>query len=203
MLLINRVRAALPEIEITELEGWELTYDVEPFAFPPIELEQPRESRSLGKFPTSFYTEPPTSPDKDPELFFGDDLALLAYRVTGQNEVEQCEHLFVRTWWQTENQPSDDYHITLVLADQTGIGRAQSDSPLAYSLTSQWRPSQDWIDRREIPVPCDLLVGTYNLLVGLYDLETVQNLEITYSDGTPYGQLAFLTTIEVKEKEDE
>jgi hypothetical protein len=117
----------------------------------------------------------------------------LGFRLTGQNEVEQCQHLDVRTWWQAIIQPAEDFHITLVLADQTGIGQAQSDSPLAYSLTSQWQPEQDWLDRREITIPCDFPVGAYNLLVGLYDLETVQNLEITYPDGTLNGQLAYLT----------
>ena len=75
----------------------------------------------------------------------------------------------------------------------------QSDSPLAYALTSQWEVGQEWLDRRILDIPCDAPVGMYNLLVGLYELETVQNLDITYPDGAPYGRLAYLTTVEIVE----
>jgi len=202
VFLIERVQAALPGVDITRIEGLRLVWAVEPDTFPPIDLSNPRERDSLGSFPIPFYTEPSVSPDSDPDLLFSDSLALLAFRVTGANEVRQCEQLYVRTWWQATASPPDDYQITLVMADETGIGRAQSDGPLAYSLTSQWETGQEILDRRSIPIPCDLMPGTYNLLVGLYEFETVQNLPITYPDGSPYGQLAYLTTIEVKAAEE-
>ncbi len=197
--LIDRVHTALPNVDAAEIEGWYLIWDVEPDTFPPVDLEHPRERNSLGKFPVEVYSEPVTAPDSVPDLLFGDSLELVAFQVSGPNEVRPCEQLFVRSWWGAVAQPVEDYHITLTLADGSGIGRAQSDSPLAYELTSQWQPGHETLDRRAIPIPCDLPAGEYNLLVGLYELETVQNLEITYPDGTPYGQLAYLTTIEVKE----
>jgi hypothetical protein len=198
-LLIDRVQDALPGVEIVKLEGWRLMWEVIPDAFPPVDPDHPSERNSMGSFPVAFYTEPTTSPDPDPDLLFGDSLALLAFRLTGPAEVRQCEQLYVRTWWHVNAPPSDDYQATLVLADADGIGRAQSDSPLAYGMTSQWQNGEEWLDRRPLLVPCDLAVGRYDLLVGLYPLETVQNLEITYPDGSPYGQLAYLTTIEVTE----
>jgi hypothetical protein len=199
VLLIDRVQEALPGVDIVTLEGWRLMFDVMPEAFPPIDRDHPSEHNSLGKFPVSFYTEPITSPDPDPDLLFGDGLALLAFRLTGPAEVRQCEEIYVRTWWQVIAPPSEDYHATLVLADTNGIGRAQSDSPLAYEMTSQWQSGQEQLDRRPLFVPCDLPAGSYDLLVGLYPLETVQNLEIFYPDGSPYGRLAYLTTVEVAE----
>lgn len=197
--LVERIRLALPGIDITEIAGWQFTYAVEPDVFPPVDIEHPIESTLLGKFPVDLYGEAITSPDANLDLHFGDSLALLAFRVSGQQDVQQCEELFVRTWWRTMSQPPADYHITLVLADETGIGRAQSDSPLSDDLTTHWRATQEQLDRRIVSIPCDLPVGSYNLLVGLYELETVQNLEVTYPDGTPYGQLAYLTTIEIRE----
>jgi hypothetical protein len=157
----------------------------------------------LGEFPVDFYTDPALPSDFEADLLFGDSLALLAFRAYQLDEIRQCDQVYVRTWWLTVMQPPDDYHITLVLADNTGNGRARSDSPLAYDLTSHWSPGQDVLDKRFIEIPCDLPIGRYDLLVGLYPLETVQNLLITYPDGTPYGQLAYLTNIEVKEAESE
>jgi hypothetical protein len=197
-VLIDRTYFALrhaENVEIVEIEGWHLIYDVHPVLFPPVDIDDPSSSNSLGRFPAAFYAEPNHSPD--PDLLFGDSLALLASAITGPNEVEQCEQLFVRTWWRTLSQPAADFHITVVLADQTGMGVARSDSPLAYERTSQWQIGSEQLDRRIIDIPCDLAVGTYDLLVGLYELETVQNLDVSYPDGTPYGKLAYLTTIEV------
>jgi hypothetical protein len=192
------VQSALPEADVSEIEGWSIVWDVEPEVFPPVDLDQPRTRTSIGSFPVDVYIEPGNSPDAEPDLMFGDSLALLAFQISGPNQVSQCEQLFVRTWWRAETQPARDYHITLTLADASGIGRAQSDSPLAYGLTSQLQPRQESLDRRSIAIPCDLPVGDYDLLAGLYDLETVNNLDITYPDGTPYGQLAYLTTIVVE-----
>ncbi len=202
LLLIERVQVALPGIDIASIEGAWLVWPVEPDVFPPVDLSNSHTRESLGTFPVSFYTEQSDLPDADADFLFGDSLALLTFHITNANEVRQCEQLYVRTWWRATASPSDDYQITLVMADETGMGRAQSDSPLAYSLTSQWESGQESLDRRSIPIPCDLTPGAYNLLVGLYELETVQNLPIAYPDGTPYGQLAYLTTIEVKAAEE-
>ena len=98
-LLIGRVHTALPNIEPVELEAWQLAWDVDARAFPPINREQPRERTSLGKFPVAFYTEPTTSPDSDPDALFGASLGLLTFRLTGPNQVNQCGQLYARTWW--------------------------------------------------------------------------------------------------------
>jgi hypothetical protein len=199
-LLSVRVGRALQPVEPVVVEVWEDRWDIAEWDVPPFVIETPTSSSRVGLYPVAFYER--TAPDDQAvDLHFGDSLGLLEFNLIGSHQVTQCGQLFVHSGWRTLAPVQIDYQITLVLADQNGIGRAQNDGPLANSLTSTWQPSSDHLDRRIIDIPCDLPAGAYSLLVGLYDLETVQNLPITYLDGAAYGSLAYLTTIEVVEGE--
>ncbi|RMF80745.1 MAG: hypothetical protein D6737_07085 [Chloroflexi bacterium] len=196
--LIDRVKTALPGIEPAEIQFWRLRWqDFDATDFPPFEYEQPDEEILLGQFETAYYADGLQPPDRDPDYDFGDSLALLGFGLPNGTQVAQCEDLYVRSWWSAVETPAKDYHITIVLADETGIGRAQSDSTIADDLPTTWPPGHEALDRRFVPIPCDLETGNYNLLVGLYDFDTVENLPVTYPDGSPHGSLAYLTTIEV------
>lgn len=199
-LLSSRVERALSPAEPVMIEAWEDEWQVSEWDVPPFVAETPSDSTRLGAYPVAFYTH--TMPDDQAvDLHFGDSLGLLEFVVIGANQVQQCRQLFIHTGWQALKRPPENYQITLVLADQSRIGRAQSDGPLANSLTNEWQASSTHLDRRIIDIPCDLPTGSYNLLTGLYDLETVQNLPITYPDGSAYGSLAYLTSVEVIEGE--
>lgn len=197
-LLTNRVQNALPEAEIAWIEGWYHHWEVNTEEVPPLDPEAPNESTFQGNFPAAFYART-TPADDTVDLLFGENIGLLEFNLIGERPVTQCGRLYAHTGWRALDAPAEDYQITLVLTDETGIGRAQSDGPLANTQTSTWQPQQQYLDRRIIDIPCALPADSYNLLVGLYNLDTLQNLPITYPDGTAYGILAYLTTVEIGE----
>jgi hypothetical protein len=196
-LLIDMVQQQLSDIEITHLSVWRADWNVDASALPPFEPDQPDNLTILGQFPADFYAVDPAY-DTTVDLHFGGLLGLTDFRILGEQTIQPCDTVFVHTHWQVLQQPAIDYQITLVLADGSGIGRAQSDGPLADQLTSAWQSNSYHLDRRMMDIPCDLFPGDYSLLVGIYDLETVENLTVTYPDGSPYGQLAYLTTFTVE-----
>jgi hypothetical protein len=61
-----------------------------------------------------------------------------------------------------------------------------------------WQPGWQYTDRRALGVPCDVPPGEYNLLLGVYDVQQVANLPVTLFDGTPVGDLLYLTTLVVQ-----
>lgn len=192
-LLSTRVARTIRPAEPAMVEVWQDRWEVAEWDVPPFVIEAPTSSSRVGSYPAAFY-ERSAPTDQAVDLHFGDSLGLLEFTLIGSNQVQQCVQLFVHSGWRALKPPLMDYQITLVLADQSGVGRAQNDGPLANST---WQSGSDHLDRRIIDIPCDFPAGEYSLLVGLYDLETVQNLPITYPDGTAYGPLAFLTTVEV------
>lgn len=196
-LLVDIIQERLPDVEISYLSFWRTEWDVDGHALPPFELHNPRTETLLGHFPVDFYAvnEPA---DTSLDLFFGDTFGLLDFQIFGPQTIQPCESIFVHTAWQVLEQPATEYQITLVLADSEGIGRAQSDGPLADQLTNTWQPDDRYLDRRIIDIPCDFPSGDYSLLAGIYDLDTVENLPVTYPDGTAYGLLAYLTTFTVE-----
>lgn len=114
-------------------------------------------------------------------------------------DARQCATLEIQSWWTPQLANTDNYRVTFVLADQTGSGQAQSDGLLG-SRPSRPTDQEGLLDWRAIEIPCDLELGSYNLLVGLYDASTVTNQPITTADGAPLGNLAYLTTITVTSK---
>jgi hypothetical protein len=200
--LIERIRAAQPNLDPVQVQFRQLRWDVQADAEPPLDRDHPQ-IRQAVNFSTTYYADlaaPLAAPDADPDLRFGDQLALLAFEVPDGVETRQCEPLYIRSWWLTTEAPDKNYHITLTLADSAGMGVAQSDAPLGDLETVQLRAGDEIFDRRVIDVPCDLAPGEYSLLVGLYDLETMETVPLAYPDGNAYaGQLFYLTTIHVNE----
>jgi hypothetical protein len=138
------------------------------------------------------------APDHDPDLIFAGELSLLATHLA-QYEVLACDYLYVGTWWQMDAPVSTDYRITTVLAGANGVGQARDDGRLGETAISEFAPNTSFMDRRFIPIPCDLEPGSYDLLLGLYAPDDLEGIPITLPDATPMGNLAYLTTITVKD----
>lgn len=132
------------------------------------------------------------------QFIFGDLFALQSWRLTSSVEVKPCQTVTVESWWKTYDIPSDNYSLTLVLADSGGIGVARTDSEPANVLTGLWQPNQLYLDVRTVAVPCDASPGEYPLLTGLYDPDTQQQLPLRLADGTSLDGLAYLTTLFVR-----
>ena len=131
---------------------------------------------------------------------FGDDIQLRGWTLKDSVEIQPCQTIALDTWWQTQNESNKLYSSTLVIANADGQGIANADyMPGGYAMTPLWQPDQLYFDERQLTVPCDIEAGQYNLLLGLYNIETVENLPVNSPDGDPMGtNLLYLTTLTVK-----
>ena len=138
---------------------------------------------------------------QDPETLvrFGDDIRLEGWTLNDSVEVQPCQMINLDTWWQTDNPSDAQYSSTLVIADESGQGIANADDmPGGFYTTPLWQPDQLYFDERQLTIPCDIQEGQYSLLLGLYDIETVDNLPVNSVDGEPMGtNLLYLTTLNV------
>jgi hypothetical protein len=81
--------------------------------------------------------------------------------------------------WVTYVPLATDYQVFVHLRDPaTGEVVAQADGPPldGWYPTSFWPPSQVIVDERAFLVPADLQTGNYDLFVGLYNLESLEQI---------------------------
>ena len=194
--LIDRTEAVLNR-EVVEIQGWQSVWTVVPTRYPPILPDNPDSITLVDQFRATYYDLNP--PDTTADITFGDQLALLGFALPDGAEAQPCQPLYVRSWWQAARAPAANYQITMVLADEAGVGRAAHDGALADQYTLTWQPGHTALDRRWIGLPCDLPAGDYNLLVSLYDVNTTDSLPVTAPAGM--DTYAYLTTITVRDSE--
>lgn len=134
-------------------------------------------------------------------LRFGEGITLEAYRLAS-DLVSPGETLTVTLYWRAERKVDADYTLFAHLIDAGGRLWGQHDAPPTseYLPTSQWEPGRllraDW----HVPVDEQAPAGEYHLLIGLYDLTTMQRLEATGSDARPLGNSIDLLAIHVDEQ---
>lgn len=136
----------------------------------------------------------------DTVVRFGEEIRLEGWTLNDSVEIQPCQTLSVDTWWQTDDPSDALYSSTLVIADANGQGIANADDmPGGMFMTSIWEADTLYFDERNLTVPCDIDSGQYLLLLGLYDIETVENLPVNSADGLPMGtNLLYLTTLTVE-----
>jgi len=196
-LLMERLRRALPDADIAWIDIWKMTWLVRRWEIPSVDRANPLESSLELSMPGDYYfvTRPQVS---TVWLEFGDSLGLLDHRILNDtSQIAACETLFVHTGWRALQPPTTDYHITVVLVGPDNLGIVQDDGPLAITRTRDWQTGEEHLDRRSLALPCDLTPGIYRVLVGVYDLETVQNLPIRYPGGPFYTTLAIVDEINI------
>lgn len=126
---------------------------------------------------------------------FGDDIRLTDWRLNDSVEVLPGQTISVDTWWATDALLDALYSSTVVITRQNGQGISQADHvPGGIYMTSIWQPGQLYFDERHLTIPHDIEAGEYLLLLGLYDIQTVENLPVN-STGDP---LFYLTTLYVR-----
>jgi hypothetical protein len=140
---------------------------------------------------------------KKPELLqdlflFGGSMSLQAWTLRGDVNVQPCQTIQLSTWWLAKDRIDANYSMTLVLADESGIGMTRSDGAPSNFLPQLWQVGDSYLDERTLTIPCDIQPGQYPLLVGLYNYETVETLPVTQPDGTPTSPLVYLTTLNLE-----
>ena len=112
-----------------------------------------------------------------------DGIDLRGYDLT-PSEVSAGETLTLTLYWSARESPSRDYQVLVHLLATDPQPVAQADSPpLAGDYpTSMWAAGETISDPHPMALPGDLPAGEYRLLVGMYDLRTMERLP--RADGT-------------------
>jgi len=141
-------------------------------------------------------------PDDLSDVFvFGEHLWLRSWMLRQSVTVNRCERVTVQSWWSAEEGVPNNLSMTLVLVNAAdGQGIANADGiPTGRDSVALVQESAH-VDERSLQVPCDLPAGEYPLLIGIYELanDQITQLPVSLPDGTPVGNLAYLTTLFVQ-----
>jgi len=91
----------------------------------------------------------------------------------------------VTLYWQASGPMPKPYKVFTHLVDADGTIRAQHDAPPGGGCcpTNTWSQGEIIADEHAIPVAADIVPGTYDLVVGLYDEPTNTRLPAVDSSG--------------------
>jgi hypothetical protein len=127
------------------------------------------------------------------DAYAGDSpLQLAGYDMSTKTAWTPGEELYLSLRWGVRESVNDDYQVFVHLRDQSdGKNVAQADGPPldGWYPTSQWPEGDIIVDERRFVLPADVPSGTYDLVVGFYDLNSGQQL----------GSEHFLESIEVRQ----
>ncbi len=126
---------------------------------------------------------------------FGEALTLQGWHVAESVNVQPCEVVVFTSWWQTSAPLDAPYSMTLVLANNAGIGVARNDQVISSVWPYTWEAGRAYLDERSIVIPCDAAPGDYALLLDVYNPETLEFLPASLPDGITLGQQVYLTIL--------
>ncbi len=107
--------------------------------------------------------------------------------------------IILRLWWVGLAQPARDYKFFVHVEDAAGRRWAQEDRIPVFnaSPTTRWGENELVWEYYRIPLPADAPAGEYTLYTGIYDAETLTNLDLLDAAGSPQGQRFILGTVHV------
>jgi hypothetical protein len=113
----------------------------------------------------------------------GDSIELLGFDVERGDQrglQGKPETLDVILYWRARASVKEDFTVFVQLLDIEGQLVAQHDGqPLyGYLPTSDWSLNEVTPDRHQLPLPADLPPGGYQLIAGMYTLETLDRLPV-------------------------
>ncbi len=93
--------------------------------------------------------------------------------------------LNVTLFWQAVAPVANDFTVFVQLVDANRRIVAQSDGQpqQGFYATPNWQPGERITDLHLLPLPLDILPGTYDLLIGLYEAGSGARLQILDSAG--------------------
>ncbi len=115
----------------------------------------------------------PTSPQSIVQANLNDTIELTGYAWQENTDIPTMV-----LFWHPLSDPNVDYTMFLHLRDEAGATLAQRDGQPLNGVypTSQWQPNETIID--PVQLPQDVPPGDYQLVVGLYDLQTLERLPV-------------------------
>jgi hypothetical protein len=130
----------------------------------------------------------------------GDHIQLTAFRLSA-GRVSPSDTLTVVLFWQSDGQVKENYTVFchLVSAGSELVAQHDGRPVLEIRPTPSWRDGELLLDSHPIMLDADLARGKYELVVGMYELETLERAPAWDSAGARLPQDALvLTSIEVR-----
>lgn len=128
----------------------------------------------------------------------GEGIQLSGFDLSGES-LSADRPLNLALHWQTTDQPTTDYTVFTQLIGPDGQVWGQQDNQPQDGRypTSWWQTNDKIVDRYQIPLKAGAPAGEYQLLVGMYILQTGERLQAVDPNGQPLPdnaiQLATLT----------
>jgi hypothetical protein len=138
----------------------------------------------------------PLPPETQLEAAFGDGVRLLGYTLACEPQDSACN---VKLYWQAETPLDVDYTVFVHLVGDDGLIAGQHDGmPEGDTYpTSSWEPGEIVVDEHRFEIAADAPPGEYQLLAGLYQLETSERLPVLGAEGQPVSDTIILTPISI------
>lgn len=135
---------------------------------------------------------------EEPGIRIGDIFSLHSWTLLDSVEARPCQAVTVESWWSIEEPDAIPHSLLLILADSDGDGQlALVEKPPADRFTTKWRAGVYYRDQTSITIPCTLAAGNYPLLFGMKETMSGASLPFHASDGSSFGTLFYLTTIQI------
>jgi hypothetical protein len=121
------------------------------------------------------------------QTFFtlGNEVRLAGYRLDGGAPHSPSRPIELTLYWQSVTEPSADYTVFIHLLDAEKQVVASWDAPPIDGdyPTHLWSSGEIVEDVHHLSLPPDLSPGDYQLVVGLYQLDTLQRLPVLDAQG--------------------
>jgi hypothetical protein len=130
---------------------------------------------------------------------FQDQLHLLGYDLA-QSSWQPGEEIELRLYWLTQQTPPANYKIFLHVAelDDSGkVAQADSEPMLGYTPMTVWDSGEVVVDEHRLQLEETVKPGRYQLLIGVYHPETVQNLSVRSAPTVWPGDRIVLAEVEI------
>lgn len=144
-------------------------------------MYSPEEDETLGTVNVGEAKLAPSESTPDPghplSVELTDGVTLRGYDLAPA-EVHAGETITVTLYWKAREAPLRDYQVFVHLLGDNPEPLAQGDGPplSGYYPTSMWAAGETLVDPHPLSLPTDLPGGPYRLLVGMYNLETMERL---------------------------
>ena len=203
------IRAQYGEIGQVTVEGWPriLIYERGATTIPTVyaledyETGYDRELSGASFNPSIPYGSPLPYIEHSIEVNFSNKVRLLGYSLDSA-ELQPGGIMMLTLYWEAVTRIDQDYQVFVHLEKDGRIwGQGDHTPGICHQQepTSTWRPSRIVTDRCVVSIDPDTPAGRYPLLVGLYDWQTLERLEIIGPTGEPAGNSVLLQEVEVGE----
>jgi hypothetical protein len=127
------------------------------------------------------------------DVEFGDRIMLLGYDV----ELVEDNELGLVLYWQAERPLDQNWTVFVHVVDGAGALVTQLDSQPRDGRypTSVWDPGEVVDDSLTLTLPLDLLEGEYQVILGLYSVESGERLPVLDGEGNPVGDSIPVTVL--------